>query len=86
LSKETSSLEYLLLDLHLPLKLRATLAKIVLKKENVEKGILLEKTKIIILNKLKEYLELGGFPEIVLKEERFKLQILKQYFDDILYL
>ena len=37
LSKETSSLEYLLLDLHLPLKLRATLAKIVLKKENVEK-------------------------------------------------
>ncbi len=56
-----------------------------LKKENVEKGILLEKTKIIILNKLHEYLELGGFPEIVLKEERFKQQILKQYFDDILY-
>ena len=49
-----------------------------LKKENVEKGILLEKTKIIILNKLHEYLELGGFPEIVLKEERFKQQILKQ--------
>ena len=56
-----------------------------LKKENLEKGILLEKTKIIILNKLHEYLELGGFPEIVLKEERFKQQILKQYFDDILY-
>ena len=56
-----------------------------LKKENIDKGILLEKTKIIILNKLKEYLELGGFPEIVLKEEQFKSQVLKQYFDDILY-
>ncbi len=56
-----------------------------LKNENVKKGILLEKTKITILNKLREYLELGGFPEIVLKEEQFKLQVLKQYFDDILY-
>ena len=56
-----------------------------LKKENINKGILLEKTKILILNKFKEYLELGGFPEIVLKEEQFKLQLLKQYFDDILY-
>ncbi|MBI2044567.1 ATP-binding protein [Candidatus Pacearchaeota archaeon] len=55
------------------------------KKENIEKGIFLEKTKILILNKFKEYLEFGGFPEIVLKEERFKLQVLKQYFDDILY-
>ena len=56
-----------------------------LRRENIGKGILLEKTKIIILNKFKEYLELGGFPEIVLKEEQFKLQVLKQYFDDILY-
>ncbi len=56
-----------------------------LKKENIEKGILLEKSKIIIINKLVDYLELGGFPEIVLKEEQFKLQVLKQYFDDIIY-
>ena len=56
-----------------------------LEKENIEKGILLEKSKIVILNKLNAYLELGGFPEIVLKEEQFKMQVLKQYFDDILY-
>ena len=54
-------------------------------KENIKKGIILEKTKIKVINKLKEFLELGGFPEIVLKEEQFKLQVLKQYFDDILY-
>lgn len=56
-----------------------------LNRENLKKGIILEKSKINILNNLKEYLELGGFPEIVLKEETFKLQVLKQYFDDILY-
>ena len=32
---------------------------------------------------LREYLELGGFPEIVLKEEREK--ILKEYFDTIFF-
>ena len=56
-----------------------------LNNENIKKGIVLEKSKIIILSNLKEYLELGGFPEVVLKEEAFKSQILKQYFDDILY-
>ena len=56
-----------------------------IKKENIKKGILLEKTKIAILNKFKKYMEFGGFPEIVLKEEQFKMKILKQYFDDILY-
>ena len=54
-------------------------------KENIRKGIILEKTKIIILNYLEEYLTIGGFPEVFFKEEQFKLKILEQYFDDILY-
>src|SRR3989338_4624624 len=33
----------------------------------------------------KEYLEKGGFPEILLAKEEFKFKILKQYFDDLLY-
>jgi len=62
-----------------------TFEGIEINEENIKEGIILEKSKINILNKLKEYLELGGFPEIVLKEDAFKLQVLKQYFDDILY-
>jgi len=56
-----------------------------LNKENLKKGIVLEKSKITILSNLKEYLKLGGLPEIVLKQEQFKNQVLKQYFDDLLY-
>ncbi len=59
--------------------------KVELKKENIGKGLILEKTRVKIVNNFKEYLELGGFPEVVLKEESFKFKLLKQYFDDILY-
>ena len=55
------------------------------KKENISKGILLEKTKLLIQKYLREYLNFGGFPEVILKEEEFKMKLLKQYFDDILY-
>lgn len=55
------------------------------KKGNISKGILLEKTKLLIQKYLREYLNLGGFPEVILKEEEFKMKLLKQYFDDILY-
>jgi len=48
------------------------------------------KSKLEILEKesdikslLKEYLEFGGFPEVVLKE-KFKKEILQTYFDDII--
>ncbi len=34
---------------------------------------------------LKEYAENGGFPEIFFKEETFRKQLLKEYFNDILY-
>ncbi len=58
---------------------------ITINKENIAKGMVLEKTKINILKNLSEYLSLGGFPEITLKQEPYKLKILEQYFDDILY-
>ena len=54
-------------------------------KTNLYKGIMLEKTKVKVVGNLKKYLEIGGFPEIFFKEESFKLKVLKQYFDDILY-
>jgi len=57
----------------------------VMDKTNLEKGIILEKTKLLILKNLNEYLELGGFPEVLLKPENFKTKLLEQYFDDILY-
>ncbi len=53
--------------------------------ENIKKGIILEKTKILIMRKLNNYLTLGGFPEILSKDDDFKIRLLKQYFDDILY-
>ena len=59
--------------------------KINFKKENIKKGVILEKTKILILKYLEEYINLGGFPEVFLKNEKFKIKILEQYFDDILY-
>ena len=56
-----------------------------IKKENLKKGLLLEKTKILLQKYLNEYLNLGGFPEVMLKEEEFRMKLLKQYFDDIIY-
>lgn len=55
------------------------------KKENIKKGILLEKTRLLVQKYLREYLNLGGFPEVILKEEEYKMKLLKQYFDDIIY-
>ncbi len=54
-------------------------------RENIKKGIVLEKTRILLLKCLEEYLLLGGFPEVVFKPERYKVKVLEQYFDDILY-
>ncbi|MHA1866183.1 MAG: ATP-binding protein [Candidatus Heimdallarchaeaceae archaeon] len=54
-------------------------------KGNLKKGIILERTKLIILKYLREYLTTGGFPEILFKPEEYKVKILEQYFDDILY-
>ncbi len=54
-------------------------------KDNIKKGIILEKTKLSILKYLKEYLNIGGFPEILFKPKEYKIKILEQYFDDILY-
>lgn len=47
--------------------------------------IALEKTRHLVMNKLSKYLQLGGFPEVFFKEERYKEKLLEQYFDDILY-
>lgn len=54
-------------------------------KNNLEKGIMLERTMLSVLKHLKEYLNLGGFPEVLLKPQDFKMKLLEQYFDDILY-
>lgn len=58
---------------------------ITIDKNNIKKGLLLEKTRLLILKSLDEYLSLGGFPEVVLKSKNFKTKLLEQYFDDILY-
>ncbi|MBI4139883.1 ATP-binding protein [Candidatus Woesearchaeota archaeon] len=62
-----------------------TFKDIKINKENLAKGVILEKTKILLLKNLTEYILLGGFPEIPLKSEPYKIKILEQYFDDILY-
>jgi len=54
-------------------------------KDNLKKGIILERTKLIILKYSREYLNTGGFPEILFKPEEYKVKVLEQYFDDILY-
>lgn len=58
---------------------------IILDKDNLKKGLVLEKTKLHVLKSLDEYLSLGGFPAVVLKPKSFKMILLEQYFDDILY-
>lgn len=54
-------------------------------KKKVKAGILLDKTRRALLKSLSEYLNLGGFPEVLFKPEQFKMRLLEQYFDDILY-
>ncbi len=55
-----------------------------LKAKKIEpKDILTQIEKARIKKYLREYLELGGFPEVVLKEERER--ILKEYFDTIFF-
>ncbi len=54
-------------------------------KTNLKAGIILDKTKRAILRQLSEYIGHGGFPEIFFKPESFKIKLLEQYFDDILY-
>ncbi|HLC72123.1 MAG TPA: ATP-binding protein [Candidatus Nanoarchaeia archaeon] len=56
-----------------------------IEESNVERGIVSDQTKHSIMRHLQEYVMQGGFPEITLKEERYKMKVLKQYFDDILY-
>ncbi|MBU2639140.1 MAG: ATP-binding protein [Nanoarchaeota archaeon] len=53
--------------------------------QNLKKEILLVKTKRLILKHLEGYLNLGGFPEVLFKSKNFKIMILEQYFDDILF-
>ncbi len=54
-------------------------------KDNIRKKIVLERTKLSIMKNLKEYLNIGGFPEVFFKSNIFKKRLLEQYFDDILY-
>lgn len=58
---------------------------IIIDKDNIKKGMILEKTRLPILKYLDEYLNAGGFPEIFFKDKEFKMRLLSQYFDDILY-
>lgn len=58
---------------------------VVIDKEKLKKGIVLEKTKFSISKSLREYITFGGFPEIFLKPKQYKNMVLAQYFDDILY-
>src|SRR3989344_9260351 len=59
--------------------------EIALQKERLKKGVISEATKMRLMKNFKEYLFLGGFPEILLKQKHFQMRILEQYFDDILY-
>ncbi len=59
--------------------------EIVLNKKDLQKGLLSEKYKIRLLKTMNEYLYEGGFPEINSKQKEYKMPLLQQYFDDILY-
>jgi len=54
-------------------------------REKIEIGISLEKTRIEIVKRFKNYVEQGGFPQVLLTEKGYTRKILEQYFDDILY-
>ncbi len=56
-----------------------------LDKKDFQKGLLSEKTKIKLLRAMNEYLHEGGFPEVSSKPKEYKMPVLQQYFDDILY-
>ena len=56
-----------------------------LDKDKIKKGIISENTKRTINRNILEFLQYGGFPEITSKTKAFKLKLLEQYFDDILY-
>lgn len=51
----------------------------------INKGLLLEKDKYLIMNAFSEYLMQGGFPKVFFQEKEFKTRLLAQYFDDILF-
>jgi predicted AAA+ superfamily ATPase len=53
--------------------------------KSLEKGTILEETKLSVMNSLNKYMKFGGFPEIFFKDNEFKAKLLEQYFDDILY-
>ncbi|MBU1203672.1 MAG: ATP-binding protein [Nanoarchaeota archaeon] len=48
-------------------------------------NLITKETQNKLKNKLKEYISLGGFPEVSLKDKAYKKRILEQYFSDILY-
>lgn len=53
--------------------------------DKIKAGIATEKTRLAVLRFLKEYMSLGGFPEVFFKPENYKIKLLEQYFDDIVY-
>ncbi len=54
-------------------------------KDDIKKGAITERTRLAILKNLKDYMRTGGFPEVSFKKENYKMKILEQYFDDIVY-
>lgn len=54
-------------------------------KSNLKKGIITEKTRLMAAKFIQEYLSIGGFPEIFFKTKNYKIRVLEQYFDDIVY-
>jgi predicted AAA+ superfamily ATPase len=72
----------------LPIVVPSLSFKEFLRFKNVEFDVnkLSSKTKSVINNKLEEYLNFGGYPEVALAEENEeKLKILKSYFDLVVY-
>ena len=50
----------------------------------VDDKITYSKTRFIVINQMEEYMNYGGFPEVVLeKNERTKFKILQEYFNTI---
>jgi len=43
------------------------------------------KTRFKLINILQDYMALGGFPGVLQEPERFRVKLLEQYFDDMLY-
>ncbi len=58
---------------------------LVIGEDNLKEGIIVEETRLRIMNYFREYVNIGGFPEISLKQEEYKERLLEQYFDDIIY-